>query len=145
MAPARHQSLKYIGNTETDTLLISNHGNVSVTVQGHFRVSGLVYCTRYAVRLNMKGRGRISLRGVCKRLTVKITGDCLLDLSEMKIGELFCEAKGNATIISGTVKVICRAELQNEATLILLEETVIINTIKTGNSKIEHRPLVFND
>jgi hypothetical protein len=143
MVPARHQSLQYIGDNETDDLLISNHGNASVTVRGRFTISGLVYCTRYAVRMNIKGRGKITLRGVCKRLTVKITGDCLLDLNGMKIGEMFCEAKGNATIVSGNVKVICRAELQNDATLVLLEETFIVNTVKTGKSKIEHRPVVL--
>ena len=143
MVPARHQSLKYIGDNKTDELLISNHGNVSVTVRGRFAISGLVYCTRYAVRLNIKGCGKISLRGVCKRLTLKITGDCLLDLSEMKIGEVFCEAKGNSTIISGNVKVICRAELQNEAALILLEETFIVNAVTTGKSRIELRPVVL--
>lgn len=129
--------LKYSGNIDTDSIFVSNHGNVSLVMDGVFKASGMIYCPKYTVRLNLKGHGVVSFRGVCKRVEIKVWGDCVLDLTQMSIGEVWCEAHDAAKIVMGLTKVIRKAEMHDNAVLLLSEQTLITNAIKLGASRIE--------
>lgn len=115
----KKRKIRYIGEHEDDSLLISNHGDVQLVAEGKFDLSGLIYCPRYSVEFRVSGRGTISFRGVCKKLIIKnITGDCLLDLSEVVCKEVYCKlAKGKSIILIEPTKLISQANLEEEAIL----------------------------
>ncbi len=133
----KSQVLKYVGEIDTDSIFISNHSNVSLVMNGVFKASGLIYCPRYTVRINLRGHGVVSFHGVCRRMEIKVSGDCVLDLTQMSIGEVWCEARGIAKIITGLTKVVRKAEMHDRTILLTSEQTLITNAVKLGGSRIE--------
>ena len=111
--------IRYTGEHKDESILISNHGNVSFIAEGKFVLSGLMYCPRYTVEFMVSGQGTISLRGACKKLIIKnIAGNCLLDLSEVVCREVYCKsASGKSIILVGSTKLIGQANLEEEAIL----------------------------
>lgn len=130
--------LSFIGDTKREDLLIGSHGNTEIKVTGNFQLSGIVYCPKYTITLNVKGDGKISLRGKCYRIVIrKMQGDCLLDLSEVTYRELNCESLGGkAVVIAGNTRAITPAFLSDDAVLQINEHQLIFNHVKSGNSKI---------
>ena len=92
--------LVFTGDVAQDDLLIGSHGNTDIKIKGNFRLSGIVYCPRYTLTLDIKGDGRISFRGKCDRIIIKsMEGDCTLDLTGVTYKELHCQSlKGKANV-----------------------------------------------
>jgi hypothetical protein len=75
---------------EDQSLVVGNHGHTQIMVAGEFLINGLVYCPKYRLELAVKGKGTISLHGICKSLVIHrvLVGTCILDVSDLVIGEL---------------------------------------------------------
>ena len=126
------------GDVRQDDLLIGSHGDTDIKVKGNFQLSGIIYCPKYTVTLNIKGDGRISFRGKCHSIIIKkIKGDCTLDLSEVTYKELQCVSlQGKSVVMAGNARAITPAILADDATLHVHERQLIFNPVITGNSRI---------
>jgi hypothetical protein len=130
--------ISYIGETHSEDLLIGSHGNTDVRVRGSFQLSGIIYCPKYTVTLDIYGNGKIAFRGKCASIVIrKMKGNCMLDLSEVTYKELRCESlKGNAIVIAGNTRVITPAILEDDAVLLVNENQLVFNPLTSGNSRI---------
>ena len=130
--------MEFAGNVEHTYLLIGSHGNTDIKVRGEFKLSGIIYCPKYTVTLDIKGDGRISFRGKCYRIVIKqMQGDCTLDLTDVTYKELHCQSlKGKSVVIAGNARAITPAILSDEAVLHVNERQLIFNPVTSGNSKI---------
>ncbi len=137
MVSAKSRKLRYTGVVETDSIFVSNHGNVSMFMNGTFNASGMIYCPKYTVCLELTGSGLVSFHGVCQRMEIRIKGNCVLDLTQMDVGEAWCEAHDATKIVTGPTKVISKVELHDSAILVLTQKTLVIHAIKLGTSRIE--------
>ena len=63
--------MSFSGETKREDLLIGSHGNADIRVTGNFQLSGIVYCPKYTVTMNIKGDGKIALRGKCYRIVIR--------------------------------------------------------------------------
>jgi len=135
----KKRKIKYSGEHRDDSLLIGNYENVHFIAEGKFDLSGLMYCPRYSVEFSVSGSGTIAFRGACKKLIIKkITGDCLLDLSEVVCKEVYCKsAKGNAVILIGPTKLISQANLTENATLQFKGKPLITNSAVGQSARME--------
>lgn len=130
--------LAFTGEVSQDDLLIGSHGNTDIRVRGNFQLSGVVYCPKYTVTLDVKGQGRMTFRGKCHRIIIKnIEGDCTLDLTDVTYKELHCQSlKGKSVVIAGNARAITPAILSDEATLHVSDGQLIFNPVISGNSRI---------
>jgi hypothetical protein len=130
--------LAFCGDVRRDDILIGSHGNTDIKIRGNFQVSGIIYCPKYTVTLEIKGDGKIAFRGKCYSIAIrKMTGDCILDLSDMTYKELRCESlEGKSIVLAGNTRAITPAILSDEAVLHVSEHQLIFNAITSGNSKI---------
>lgn len=130
--------MEFTGNVEHDDLLIGSHGNTDIKIKGEFKLSGIIYCPKYTVTLDIKGDGKISFRGKCYRIIIKqMQGDCTLDLTDVTYKELHCQSlKGKSVVIAGNARAITPAILSDEAVLHVNERQLIFNPVTSGNSKI---------
>lgn len=130
--------LKFEGEVRQDDLLIGSHGDTDIRVRGDFQLSGIVYCPRYTVTLDIKGKGRIAFRGKCYRIVIsKMQGECTLDLTDVTYKELHCRLlKGSANVLAGNARAITPAILADDAVLHVNERQLIFNPVTTGNAKI---------
>lgn len=130
--------MEFTGNVEHDDLLIGSHGNTDIKIKGEFQLSGIIYCPKYTVTLDIKGDGKISFRGKCYRIIIKqMQGDCTLDLTDVTYKELHCQSlKGRSVVIAGNARAITPAILSDEAVLHVNERQLIFNPVTSGNSKI---------
>src|SRR6478736_3204407 len=135
----KRRKIKFTGEQKDDSLLIGNYENVQFTAEGKFDLSGLMYCPRYSVEFNVSGNGTIAFRGACKKIVIKnITGDCMLDLSEVVCKEVYCKsAKGNAVILIGPTKLISQANLAENATLQFKGKPLITNCAIGQSARME--------
>jgi hypothetical protein len=140
--------LQFTGNVHRDDVLIGSHGNTDIKARGNFVISGIVYCPKFTITLDIKGSGRISFRGKCDRIIIKkMQGDCTLDLSEVTYKELHCESlQDKSVVIAGKARAITPAILADEAVLHVDERQLIFNPVTSGNSKIIKRaPTALED
>lgn len=130
--------LVFTGEVRQDDLVIGSHGNTDVKVRGNFQLSGVVYCPKYTLTLDVKGEGRIAFRGKCHRIILKnIEGDCTLDLTQVTYKELHCQSlKGRCVVIAGNARAITPAILSEDATLHVSDRQLIFNPVTSGNSRI---------
>lgn len=130
--------LEFIGDVEQNDILIGSHGNTDLKINGNFKLSGIIYCPKYDVTLNIKGNGRISFRGKCHRIIIaSMQGDCTLDLTGVTYSELQCQSlKGRASVLAGNTRAITPAILSDEAVLHVRERQLIFSPRTTGNAKI---------
>lgn len=130
--------LEFTGNIQQDDLLIGSHGNTDIKINGIFTISGIIYCPRYTVTLDIRGEGRISLRGKCDRIIItKMQGNCTLDLTEVTYKELHCHSlRDKSVVIAGNTRAITPAILSDEAVLHVHERQLIFNPVTSGNSQI---------
>ncbi|MGC1241428.1 MAG: hypothetical protein WA874_07560 [Chryseosolibacter sp.] len=130
--------MEFTGNVEQTDLLIGSHGNTDIKVKGEFKLSGIIYCPKYTVTLDIKGDGKISFRGKCYRIVIKkMQGDCTLDLTDVTYKELHCQSlKGKSIVLAGNARAITPAILADEAVLHVNERQLIFNPITSGNSRI---------
>jgi hypothetical protein len=87
----------------------------------------------------VSGQGSISLRGACKKLIIKnMTGDCVLDLSEVVCKEVYCKsAKGKSIILIGPTKLISQANLEEEAILQYTGKPLVTNCSLKQSARME--------
>lgn len=130
--------LNFTGRVRQDDLLIGSHGHTEIKIRDDFQLSGIIYCPKYSVTLDINGEGKLALRGKCGTIIIKkMQGNCTLDLSEVTYKELNCHSvAGKAIVIAGNTRVITPAILSDEAELHVQERQLIFNPITGGNSRI---------
>ena len=128
----------FTGNVHQDDLLIGSHGDTDIKVKGTFQLSGIIYCPRYTITLEINGDGRISFRGKCHRIIIKkMQGNCTLDLGEVTYKELQCEClQGKSVVKAGNARAITPAKLADDATLHVHARQLLFNPVTLGNSRI---------
>lgn len=130
--------LAFAGDVRQDDLLIGSHGNTDIKIRGNFQLSGIIYCPKYTVTLDIKGDGRIAFRGKCYRIVIrKMHGGCILDLTDVTYKELRCESlEAKSIVLAGNARAITPAILSDDAVLHVSEHQLIFNAVTSGNSKI---------
>ena len=130
--------LAFCGDVRQDDILIGSHGNTDIKIRGNFRLSGIIYCPKYTVTLDIMGDGKIAFRGKCYSISIrKMDGSCILDLSDMTYKELRCESLGGKSVVlAGNARAITPAILSDDAVLRVSEHQLIFNAVTSGNSKI---------
>jgi hypothetical protein len=136
-APPRN--IEFIGEHSDDSIVIGNYGDVKFVAKGNFNLSGLIYCGKNTVEINLEGAGTVSFKGVCKKLMIRgVRGNCTLDLSNVTSQVIWCESiKDNAIITLGPTKLIELISLDNEAIVKYEGKPVLLNYSLKGNSRIE--------
>lgn len=139
ITPPRPRKIEFIGDFTDNGIVIGNYGDASVIARGNFNLSGLIYCGKSTVELEVSGDGNIEFKGVCKRLFIKrLEGNCSIDLSNLTTDSVWCElAKGNAVLTLGRTKTIELLSLDDEATVRYEGRPILLNYSLRGNSKIE--------
>jgi hypothetical protein len=137
--PVKPRRIEFIGNHTNDSIVIGNYGDVQFVAQGNFKLSGLIYCGKSTVEINVRGDGEVSFNGICKRLLIRgIDGNCRLNLSNLSCDVVWCESvKGNAVIDLGRTRLIELISLDHEAVVRYPGKPVLLNYSLKGNSKIE--------
>jgi hypothetical protein len=135
-APRR---IEYIGNHINDSIVIGNYGDVKFVAQGNFNLSGLIYCGKNTVEINLAGDGVVSFNGVCRRLLIRgIEGNCTLNLTNLTAEVVWCESvKGSCVVNLGPTRLIELISLDHEAVVRYPGKPVLLNYSLRGNSKIE--------
>jgi hypothetical protein len=133
------RKIEYIGNHKNDSIVIGNYGDVKFIAQGTFDLSGLIYCGKSTVEINITGDGIVSFNGVCRRLLIRgIDGNCTLNLSNLSCEVVWCESvKGRSIINLGPTRLIELISADNEAVVRYPGKPVLLNYSLRGNSKIE--------
>jgi hypothetical protein len=136
-APLRN--IEFIGEHKDDSIVIGNYGDVKFVAKGNFDLSGLIYCGKNTVEINLEGEGIVSFKGVCKKLMIRgVRGNCTLDLSNLTSQVIWCESiKDNSVITLGPTKLIELISLDNEAIVKYEGKPVLLNYSLKGNSRIE--------
>jgi hypothetical protein len=139
LARPRSRKIEFIGDFKDDSIVIGNYGDASVVARGTFNLSGLIYCGKSTVELEVSGDGNIEFKGVCKRLFIKrLEGNCMIDLSNLTTDSVWCElAKGNTVLTLGKTKTIELLSLDDEAMVRYEGKPVLLNYSLRGKSKIE--------
>lgn len=138
MAASKKQHFIFKGETKEDSVLIGSHGDATVTVDGNFEISGIIYCPKYTVTLSITGNGSIAFRGICNRIIIKkMSGECSLDLRDLTCKELRCEsARKKSKIAAGKTRVVTKANLYDDAILQFADRPLITSALTSGNSQI---------
>jgi hypothetical protein len=131
--------IEFIGSYKDDSIVIGNYGDARFIAQGNFELSGLIFCSKNTVEINLDGEGAVAFRGVCKRLIVRnVRGNCTLDLTGMTTERVWCESiKDSAVITLGTTRIIELISLDDEAVVKYGGRPVLLNYSLRGNSRIE--------
>ena len=131
--------IEFIGSYKDDSIVIGNYGDARFIAQGNFELSGLIFCSKNTVEINLDGEGAVAFRGVCKRLIVRnVRGNCTLDLTGMTTERVWCESvKDSAVITLGTTRIIELISLDDEAVVKYAGRPVLLNYSLRGNSRIE--------
>lgn len=139
MTRPRSRRIEFIGDFKDDNIVIGNYGDASVVARGNFNLSGLIYCGKSTVELEVSGDGQIEFKGVCKRLMIKrVEGNCMIDLRNLTTETIWCEsAKGNSVVTLGRTKTIELLSLDDDALVRYEGKPVLLNYSLRGNSKIE--------
>lgn len=140
-AAALSRKIEFIGDHKDDSIVIGNYGDVKFVAKGNFDLSGLIYCGKNTVEINLDGEGTVSFKGVCKKLLIRgIRGNCTLDLSNLSSKVIWCESvKDNSRVTLGPTKLIELISLDNEAVVRFGGRPVLLNYSLRGNSRIEGR------
>jgi hypothetical protein len=132
------RNFEFIGDHKDDSIVIGNYGDAKFVAKGNFDLSGLVFCSKNTVEISLEGEGKVTLRGVCKKVIIRgVRGNTTLDISQLSSKFIWCESvKDNAVIKLGPTKVIELISLDNEAAVHYDGKPVLMNYALRGNSKI---------
>lgn len=134
---------EFIGNHHHDSIIIGNYGDVRFVAEGVFSLSGILFCLYGTVELFVKGAGRVSFQGKCRKLIIHSDGFCNIDLSQLNCNEIACRSvKGDSVVSIGKTKRITEANLANSALIKLNGNPPIINYSIRNNARIVHTRLV---
>jgi hypothetical protein len=133
------RKFEFIGNHSDDSIVIGNYGDARFVARGTFNLSGLIYCGKNTVEINLSGDGIVTFSGVCKKLMIRgIEGNCQLDLSNVTSEFVWCESiKDSAQVTLGPTKVIELISLDHEAIVRYPGKPLLMNYSLRGNSRIE--------
>ncbi len=131
--------IEFIGNHKNDSIVIGNYGDVRLIAKGTFDLSGLIYCGKNTVEINLAGEGVVAFSGICKKLMLRgIDGACTLNLTNLSCDTVWCESvKGKSVINLGPTRLIELISLDNEAVVRYPGKALLLNYSLRGNSKIE--------
>jgi hypothetical protein len=117
--PPSERNFEFIGNQQNDSILVGNYGDAKITAIGNFNLSGLIYCRRSTVEINMAGEGTARFSGICKKLVIqRLEGNCVLDLSNISCQTVRCEmVKGKSIVLFGHIKFVEIINVEEEATV----------------------------
>lgn len=134
---------EFIGNHYHDSIIIGNYGDVRFVAEGVFNLSGILFCLYGSVELSVKGAGRVSFQGKCRKLIIHSDGYCNIDLTELSCDEIVCKSvKGDSVIAIGKAKRILEANLDNSAVIKLHGNPRIVNYSLRNNARIVHTRFV---
>lgn len=138
-ALVKPRRIEFIGDYKNDSIVIGNYGDATFVAEGTFDLSGLIYCGKNTVELQISGDGSIAFTGVCKKLLIRrIDGNCTLDLRNLTTQSVWCEAvRGRSVVTLGPTKTIELLSLDGEALVRYGGKPVLLNYSLRGNSKIE--------
>jgi|GEM_PF-1219560 len=130
---------EFIGDFKDDSIVIGNYGDATFIAEGNFDLSGLIYCGKNTVELQICGDGSIAFSGICKKLLIKrIHGNCILDLRRLTTETVWCESvKGRSVVTLGPTKTIELISLDEEALVRYDGKPLLLNYSLRGNSRIE--------
>jgi hypothetical protein len=130
--------IEFLGDYKNDSLLIGNHGDVELIVNGCFDLSGMIY-SKKTVEFTVIGSGLIRFTGFCKKVIIHLVkGDCILDLSGLSSKEVSCiSLRDRSRIMIGPTKVISRANIQDEAVFYYASMPLVRSYSLTGKARIE--------
>jgi hypothetical protein len=133
------RKFEFIGDFKDDSIVIGNYGDATVVAKGNFNLSGLIYCGKSTVELQVDGDGSIAFKGVCKKLLIrKVRGNCILDLSDLTCQTIWCESvKGQAVITLGPTRTIELISVADDAVVRYEGKPLILNYSIRGNARIE--------
>jgi len=121
------RTISYKGQSIVDeSLVVGNHGNAHIQIDGHFRIDGLIYCPKKTLKISIKGDGTIKLHGVCKDLDIKyVDGNCFVDFSDLKATEVRCrKVTGSCTLRLGEFRNLAEYNLGQEAVIEMCHSTL---------------------
>ncbi|SHG59465.1 hypothetical protein SAMN04488109_0990 [Chryseolinea serpens] len=132
--------IEFIGDFTNDSIVIGNYGDASLVARGNFNLSGLIYCGRNTVEMEIAGDGMIVFKGVCKKLMIKrVEGNCVIDLSDLTTQSVWCEsARGKSIVTLGRTRTIELLSLDEDALVRYEGKPLLLNYSLRGNSKIEN-------
>jgi hypothetical protein len=130
--------IEFLGDYKNDSLLIGNHGDVELIVNGCFNLSGMIY-SRKTVEFTVIGSGLIRFTGFCKKVIIHLVkGDCILDLSGLSSKEVSCiSLRDRSRIMIGPTKVISRANVQDEAIFYYASMPLVRSYSLAGKARLE--------
>ena len=130
--------IEFLGDYKNDSLLIGNHGDVELIVNGCFDLSGMIY-SRKTVEFTVIGSGLIRFTGFCKKVIIHLVkGDCILDLSGLSSKEVSCiSLRDRSRIMIGPTKVISRANVQDEAIFYYASMPLVRSYSLAGKARLE--------
>jgi len=133
------RNLEFVGEHQTDSIVLGNYGDAKVTAKGNFQLSGIVLCRKNTFEIDMEGIGTISFKGRCDNLIIhKISGECTLDLSDLACRSMKClSATGKSTIILGRTKVIEQLIIGNDTMVRYKGKPILENHSITDNARFE--------
>jgi hypothetical protein len=137
--------IEFLGDYKDDSLLIGNHGDVELIVNGCFDLSGMIY-SKKTVEFTVIGSGLIRFTGFCKRVVIHLVkGDCILDLSGLSSKEVSCiSLRDRSRIMIGPTKVISRANIQDEAVFYYASMPLVRSYSLAGKARIERATMNNN-
>lgn len=138
-APVKPRRFEFIGNHQDDSIVIGNYGDAKFIAKGTFNLSGLIYCSKNTVEINLSGDGVVTFSGVCKKLMIRgIEGNCTLDLRNVSCELVWCESVKDTSVITlGPTKVIELISLDHHAVVRYPGKPLLLNYSLRGNSRIE--------
>jgi hypothetical protein len=133
------RKIEFIGDFTNDSIVIGNYGDATLIAKGNFKLSGLIYCGKNTVEMEIAGEGSIAFKGVCKKLLIRrIEGNCTLDFSNLTTQSIWCEgARGKSVVTFGRTKTIELLSLDEDILVRYEGKPVLLNYSLRGNSKIE--------
>jgi hypothetical protein len=139
--PSQPRRIEFIGTHKNDSIVIGNYGDVRLIAQGNFDLSGLIYCGKNTVEMNLAGDGTVSFSGICKKLMIRgIEGNCRVNLTNLSSDTVWCESvKGKSVINLGPTRLIELISLDHDAVVSYPGKALLLNYALRGNSKIEMR------
>lgn len=136
----RSKLRKYVfnGTSSCDSILIGNHGDAKLLVNGQFNLSGILYSLDGCVRINAVGDGQLVLRGKCRHLVIgKSDGDCILDFAEVSCDVITCESvKGRTSLVIGKAKRVDIVNISEQATIRIYSHPFVTARNVADNARI---------
>jgi hypothetical protein len=130
--------ISFVGDHKDHSIIIGNFGDAKVVVQGNFDLSGLVYCPKSTLEINVEGNGKLIFTGSCKRLFIRgVRGNCVLDLSDLTAKSIWCESiKDQATVMLGPTRTIELISAGNKAVVYYEQDSQLQNYAVRDDARI---------